>query len=86
MNNMKRIKFIAELAQGYEGKVSQACELLKGAKAGLADFAKIQIVYADELATKDYKDYKIFQSLELNKHEWKKIFKFSKKAQNKINY
>ena len=49
---MKKIKFIAELAQGYEGKIDQACELIKGAKAGSADFAKIQIVYADELSTK----------------------------------
>ena len=80
---MKKIKFIAELAQGYEGKIDQACELIKGAKLAKADFAKIQIVYADELATKDYKDYKIFQSLELNKREWKNIFKFSKKL--KIN-
>ncbi len=75
---MKKIKFIAELAQGYEGKVEQAFELIKCAKFGLADFAKIQIVYADELATPDYKDYKIFNSLELNKYEWKKIFEFSK--------
>ena len=79
----EKIKFIAELAQGYEGKIDQACELIKGAKLAKADFAKIQIVYADELATKDYKDYKIFQSLELNKREWKNIFKFSKKL--KIN-
>ena len=27
---MKKIKFIAELAQGYEGKIDQACELIKG--------------------------------------------------------
>jgi len=80
---MKKIKFIAELAQGYEGKVSQACELIKGAKFAHADFVKIQIVYADELSTKDYKDYKIFKSLEINKNDWKKIFKFSQK--NKID-
>ena len=76
---MNKVKFIAELAQGYEGKVLQAFELIKGAKLALANFAKIQIVYADELATKDYKDYKIFKSLELNKNEWLKIYNFAKK-------
>lgn len=79
---MHKVKFIAELAQGYEGKVTQAFELIKGAKLALANFAKIQIVYADELATKDYKDYKIFKSLELNKNDWLKIYNFAKK--NKI--
>ena len=81
---MKKIKFIAELAQGYEGKFSQACELIKGAKLAMADFAKIQVVYADELATNDYKDYKIFKSLELNKHDWKKIFRYSQKLEIKL--
>lgn len=74
-----KINFIAELAQGYEGKFHQACDLIKSAKLAKADFAKIQIVYADELASKDYKDYKIFKSLELNKYIWKKIFNYSKK-------
>ena len=80
---MKKYKIIAELAQGYEGKVYLAEQMIESAKIAGAHFAKIQVVYADELSTKDYKDYKIFKSLELNKNEWKKIFKFSKKK--KIN-
>ncbi len=80
---MKKYKIIAELAQGYEGKVYLAEQMIESAKIAGAHFAKIQVVYADELSTKDYKDYKIFKSLELNKNEWKKIFQFSKKK--KIN-
>ncbi len=74
---MKKFKIIAELAQGYEGKVEIAKQLIESAKLAGADYAKIQVVYADELSTTDYKDYKIFKSLELDKTKWKNIKKFA---------
>lgn len=76
---MIKYKIIAELAQGYEGKVDIAKQLIESAKLAGADYAKIQVVYADELATSDYKDYKIFKSLELDKIKWGEISKFAQK-------
>ena len=48
---MSKINIIAELAQGYEGKVFLAKQLIESAKLAGADYAKIQVVFADELAT-----------------------------------
>ncbi len=76
---MSKINIIAELAQGYEGKVFLAKQLIESAKLAGADYAKIQVVFADELATRDYKDYKIFKSLELNKKKWREIYNFAEK-------
>jgi N,N'-diacetyllegionaminate synthase len=74
-----KLNFIAELAQGYEGKLEQALELIHAAKLSNADYVKIQIVYPDELSTKDYYAYNIFKSLKLTKSEWLKISNYSKK-------
>ena len=64
------IKIIAELAQGFEGKPDQARLLvLAGAKAG-ADAVKMQLVFADELCTPDYKDFLLFQTLEMTDGIW----------------
>lgn len=64
------VEIIAELAQGFEGRPEQARILLKAAAAGGADAAKFQLVYADELATPDYKYYDLFQSLEMPDEAW----------------
>ena len=50
-----KLEIIAELAQGFEGRPDQARLLVKAAAAAGADAAKLQLVYADELATPDYK-------------------------------
>jgi hypothetical protein len=81
---MVKYKIIAELAQGYEGKVDIAKQLIESAKLAGADYAKIQVVYADELSTSDYKDYKIFKSLELDKVKWNEISKFAQKKKIKL--
>lgn len=79
----KTIEIIAEVAQGYLGKFD-LCEtyIMSSAKAG-ATAVKFQLVYADELATKDYKYYKLFKSLEINFNDWKKLKKIA--DQNDIN-
>lgn len=64
------IEIIAELAQGFEGRPEQARMLLKAAAAAGADAAKFQLVYADELATPDYRHYDLFQSLEMSDAVW----------------
>ncbi|MDB5210957.1 MAG: spsE3 [Sediminibacterium sp.] len=69
----EKISIIAELAQGFEGSHVQARLLLKAAAAGGADAAKFQLVYADELATPDYKYYDLFRSLEMKDEEWQDL-------------
>ena len=64
------IEIIAELAQGFEGRPEQARLLIKAAAAAGADAAKLQLVYADELATPDYKHYELFRSLEMADEVW----------------
>jgi sialic acid synthase SpsE len=64
------IKIIAELAQGFEGKPEQARLLMRAAANSGADAAKYQLVYADELATPDYKYYNLFKSLEMADSVW----------------
>lgn len=64
------IEIIAELAQGFEGRPELARLLMKAAAAAGADAAKYQLVYADELATPDYKHYNLFRSLEMADEVW----------------
>jgi N,N'-diacetyllegionaminate synthase len=73
------IKIIAELAQGFEGKAEQAHLLvLAGARAG-ADAVKMQLVYAEELCTPDYKDFKLFETLEMPDQVWHALAASAKK-------
>jgi sialic acid synthase SpsE len=67
------VEIIAELAQGFEGKPGQARLLLKAAASAGADAAKFQLVYADELATPDYKYYDLFRSLEMSDEVWEDL-------------
>lgn len=64
------IEVVAELAQGFEGKPEQARLLMKAAASAGAHAAKYQLVYADELATPDYKYYALFRSLEMSDAVW----------------
>ena len=67
------IEIIAEIAQGYEGSSKLAELLTKGAVGAGADSIKIQIVFADELATPDYEYYRFFKSLEMDGKCWAEI-------------
>jgi N,N'-diacetyllegionaminate synthase len=69
---------IAELAQGFEGNYEQARLLIRASAAAGADAAKFQLVYADELATPDYKYYDLFRSLEMSDSDWQKLADYAK--------
>lgn len=69
----RRIEIIAELAQGFEGNPAQASLLVRAAARAGADAAKFQMVFADELATPDYKYYELFRSLEMDKATWRSL-------------
>ncbi|TAK90630.1 MAG: NeuB family protein [Burkholderiaceae bacterium] len=72
------IEIIAELAQGFEGRPEQARLLVRAAAAAGADAAKFQLVYADELATPDYKYYELFRSLEMTDAVWQGLAEYAK--------
>ena len=71
------MQIIAELAQGFEGSPGQARLLLRAAAAAGADAAKFQLVYADELATPDYKHYALFRSLEMTDEIWQGLANYA---------
>ena len=66
-------EIIAEVAQGYQGDAALAQELVLGAVTAGADAVKLQLVYADELATPDYKYYNLFRSLEMPQEVWQRL-------------
>jgi sialic acid synthase SpsE len=78
----KKIKIIAEIAQGFEGNPTYSNLFVKAAASAGADAVKFQLVYADELATPDYKYYDLFKSLEMPDEVWKNISNLASK--NKI--
>ena len=85
MKNMKN-KIIAELAQGFEGDLVKAKLLVNAAACSGADIAKLQLVYADELATPDYLHYKLFKSLEMPDNSWKELMDYSKELNIELNF
>jgi N,N'-diacetyllegionaminate synthase len=72
------ISIIAELAQGFEGNYTQAKLLIKASASAGADAAKFQLVYADELATPDYKYYTLFKSLEMPDSDWQNLADYAR--------
>ena len=64
------LEIIAELAQGFEGRLEQARLLMKAAASAGATAAKYQLVYADELAAPGYQHYDLFNSLEMDDEAW----------------
>jgi sialic acid synthase SpsE len=67
------LMIIAETAQGYEGKPLQAELLVRAAAAAKADAVKLQLIYADELATPDYAHFGLFQKLEMTDEVWDRL-------------
>ena len=79
-------KIIAELAQGFEGDLVKAKLLVNAAACAGADIAKLQLVYADELATPDYLHYKLFKSLEMVDDSWRELFDYSRELNIELNF
>ena len=76
--------FIAEAAQGFEGNLNIAKELITAAKKVNADSIKFQMVFADELATTEYKIYNFFKKLEMSPKNWEICNKLCKKVNLKL--
>ena len=72
-----KLQIIAEIAQGFEGNFEQSKLLIKAAAKAGADAVKFQLVYADELATKDYQYYSLFQGLEMEVEKWRALNEYA---------
>lgn len=70
MGAVTPVTIIAEAAQGFEGEPRLASLLVRAAAAAGADVVKFQLVYADELATRDYAHYELFKQLEMSNAAW----------------
>tara|TARA_B100001059_G_scaffold151001_1_gene150852 strand:- start:884 stop:1879 length:996 start_codon:yes stop_codon:yes gene_type:complete len=80
------MKIIAELAQGFEGDLTKAKLLVNAAASSGADIAKLQLVYADELATPEYLHYKLFKGLEMPDSSWKELLDYSNELSIELNF
>ena len=76
---MKKPFIVAEAAQGFQGDLKLACLLVRAAAAAKADAVKFQLVYADEIATPDYKYYGLFKNLEMSPRAWRQVANEAKK-------
>lgn len=80
------VEIVAEVAQGYEGDPTLARLLARGAVEAGADAVKFQLVYADELATPNYKHYELFKSLEMEEATWAGIAALVRDAGKKLYF
>ena len=80
------IEIIAEIAQGYEGNEKLSNLLVEGAINSGADSIKLQLIYADEICTKEYEYYSFFKTLEMDITVWKALVKKVHKAKKKIYF
>lgn len=70
MTTTTPVTIVAEAAQGFEGDPFIARLLVRAAAAGHADMVKFQLVYADELATREYPYHGLFRGLEMTSDGW----------------
>lgn len=82
----KKIKIIAEAGQGHEGSEKNVKNYINAATHIKVDYLKFHLIYADELAFKDYKFYDFFKKLELKKKTWIKLCQYAKKKKIKISF
>lgn len=86
MNGSLNVEIIAEVAQGYQGS-SLLVDLFVSAFLHTgANALKFQLIYADELATKDYQYYELFKSLELQDTVWANASKRVQERGKKIYF
>lgn len=68
-----RTFIICEMSQTYEGSFEIASKLVQAAIIAQADAIKFQVFVAAELATEDYKHFKLFNKLEFKKEQWGRL-------------
>tara|TARA_B100000029_G_scaffold484586_1_gene536950 strand:+ start:94 stop:1092 length:999 start_codon:yes stop_codon:yes gene_type:complete len=78
------MEIIAEIAQGFEGNFNLAKKLVVDSSKTGADYVKFHLIYADELATEDYKHYKFLKKLEMKDLQWRKLNFIARKKNIKL--
>ena len=84
MFSKKNCFVIAEIANSHEGSIEKIIQIIKESKKANADAVKFQIILADELATSNHKNFKLYKKLQFSNIEWQKISKISKRLGIKI--
>ncbi len=78
---MKNLKIIAELANSHNGNLStilKTVNIFSKSKEKNFDLNfKFQVISANGLALKDYKWFKVYKNLEMDKFQWKKIINYT---------
>ena len=82
----KDITFIGEVGQGHEGKINNIKQYISSSAKTNFDFLKFHLIYADELATKNYKHYNFLKKLEIKKEKWIDLCKFAKNKKVNIAF
>lgn len=82
----KNVTFIGEAGQGHEGKISNIKQYIYSSTKTNFDFLKFHLIYADELATKEYKYYNFLKKLEIRKEKWVDLCKFAKNKKVNIAF
>jgi sialic acid synthase SpsE len=83
---LKNLEIVAEVGQGFEGSFTLIKNLIKSANNSEVKFLKFQMVFADELATKNYKYYKLFKKLEIGYKDWSLVSKLASKNKIKLYF
>ena len=72
-DEVDRKMIIAEIAQGFGGDVGWASMFVEAASSAGANAIKFQVIYADEIASRNYQHYGLFKSLEMDEAAWVNI-------------
>ena len=71
--NKENVFILAEVAQSYEGNIDVLVDTSEKTCQAGADGIMFQVVFADELAVKDYVHYNLFKSLEMPQKNWQRV-------------
>jgi len=82
------IKYIAEIAQSYEGDFLILLEIIEALGSTDVDYIMFQIIFADELATPENNNYNFFRNLEFEDTQLQnailKIKELNKKSMGEV--
>jgi len=73
-----KVLVIAEMANAHEGKLEIAKQIVANAAKAKADGIKFQRFTANELATKDHKNYELYKKLEMSDREWQELIRYAR--------
>jgi N,N'-diacetyllegionaminate synthase len=79
-----KVFVIAEVANSHQGDLKYLFKLIDQVAKIKADAIKFQKFYANELLDKNHEKYHLFEKLEFNEKQWRKIITYTKTKKLKI--